>query len=109
MTTPDERRGLTLGRALGVLGIAVALVAALRAPEAAALAAAQSWPPFVLVTGLLLVGVVADDEGLFEAMGARIARLPWGGEALFAALMLLVAIVTVVLNLDTAVAFLTPV
>jgi arsenical pump membrane protein len=69
----------------------------------------QAWPPFVLVTGLLLVGVAAASDGLFEAAGSRIARLPGGGLALFASLMALVAAVTAVLNLDTAVVFLTPV
>ena len=69
----------------------------------------QAWPPFVLVTGLLLVGVVAASDGLFEAAGSRIARLPGGGLALFGALMVLVAAVTAVLNLDTSVVFLTPV
>jgi arsenical pump membrane protein len=69
----------------------------------------QAWPPFVLVTGLLLIGVAAASDGLFEAVGSRIARLPGGGLALFAALMALVAAVTAVLNLDTSVVFLTPV
>jgi arsenical pump membrane protein len=72
-------------------------------------AVGQTWPPFVLVTGLLLIGVVAASDGLFEAVGGRLARLPGGGIALFAALMALVAAVTVVLNLDTSVVFLTPI
>ncbi len=72
-------------------------------------ALAQAWPPFVLVTGLLLVGAAAASDGLFEAAGSRLARLPGGGLVLFGALMLLVAAVTAVLNLDTSVVFLTPV
>lgn len=72
-------------------------------------AARQSWPPFVLVTGLLLVGIVAASDGVFEALGSRLARLPGGGVALFCSLMALVAAVTVVLNLDTSVVFLTPI
>lgn len=71
--------------------------------------AAQAWPPFVLVAGLLLIGAVADAEGLFEALGARLAQLPLGGRGLLVALLGLVAAVTAVLNLDTAVLFLTPV
>src|SRR5919205_4315945 len=71
--------------------------------------AAQSWPPFVLVAGLLLIGAVAADEGLFEALGARLARTRLGARSLFLALLALVAIVTAVLNLDTSVVFLTPV
>ena len=71
--------------------------------------ARQAWPPFVLVTGLLLVGGAAASDGLFEAAGSCLARLPGGGLVLFGALMLLVAAVTAVLNLDTSVVFLTPV
>ena len=72
-------------------------------------AARQTWPPFVLVTGLLLIGVVAASDGLFEAIGGRLARLPGGGVVLFGSLMSLVAAVTVILNLDTSVVFLTPI
>lgn len=100
---------MTFGRILGLAGTIAAGAAFWLVPAAARSAAAQAWPPFVLVTGLLLVGVVADDDGLFEGAGARLARLPGAGTALFASLMGLVAVVTIVLNLDTAVAFLTPV
>jgi len=34
----------------------------------------QTWPPFVLVLGLLLIGLVVEREGLFEAVAARIER-----------------------------------
>lgn len=63
----------------------------------------------MLVTGLLLIGVVAAEDGLFEAAGTRIARVRIGGVGLLLALLGLVACVTAVLNLDTAVVFLTPV
>ena len=69
----------------------------------------QAWPPFVLVAGLLLIGAVAADEGLFEALGARLARTCLGPRNLLLALLALVAIVTAILNLDTSVVFLTPV
>jgi arsenical pump membrane protein len=69
----------------------------------------QVWQPFALIAGLLLIGRVAASDGLFEAVGARLAKLLTNGVALFASLMLLVAIVTAVLNLDTSVVFLTPV
>ena len=69
----------------------------------------QTWPPFVLVAGLLLVGVVASTDGLFQAVGTWLARLPGGGITLFISLMALVAVTTVVLNLDTSVVFLTPI
>jgi len=72
-------------------------------------AAGQVWPPFVLVAGLLLIGAVPAADGLFEAIGTRIARAPLRPSALLVALLSLVAIVTAVLNLDTSVVFLTPV
>ena len=69
----------------------------------------QTWPPFVLVVGLLLIGVAAADDGLFEALGSRIARAPGSQLGVFSMMMGLVAAVTVVLNLDTSVVFLTPI
>src|SRR5919197_3477001 len=71
--------------------------------------ASQAWPPFVLVAGLLLIGAVAADDGLFEVLGARLAHSRLGGYGLMTALLTLVAAVTAVLNLDTSVVFLTPV
>ncbi len=72
-------------------------------------AAHQAWPPFVLVTGLLLIGLVAYTDGLFERIGGSLERLPGGPAVLFSASALVVVVVTAVLNLDTAVVFLTPV
>lgn len=72
-------------------------------------AAGQVWPPFVLVAGLLLIGSVAAADGLFEAIGTRLARTPLRPHTLLAVLLALVAVVTAVLNLDTSVVFLTPV
>src|SRR5919201_3283753 len=72
-------------------------------------ASGQAWPPFVLVAGLLLIGAVAAADGLFEAVGARLAGTRLGARSLLVALLALVAVVTAVLNLDTAVVFLTPV
>jgi arsenical pump membrane protein len=57
----------------------------------------------------LLVGLVAAQDGLFARAGALLARAPGGVTSLYALLLGLVAVVTVVLNLDTAVLFLTPV
>lgn len=85
------------------------MVAAVLRPSDAVHAAAQDWPPFVLVAGLLLIGLVADGDGLFEAAGARLARLAPDGALLFAGAVVLVSLVTATLNLDTSVAFLTPV
>jgi arsenical pump membrane protein len=69
----------------------------------------QAWPAFVLVSGLLLVGLAAHSDGLFAQSGRRLEMVPGPPVALLAAAMLLVAVVTAVLNLDTAVVFLTPV
>jgi arsenical pump membrane protein len=69
----------------------------------------QSWPPFALIAGLLLIGLLAYRDGLFAWGGARLQRLPGGSAALLAAALALVAVVTAILNLDTAVVFLTPV
>lgn len=69
----------------------------------------QSWPPFVLIAGLLMIGLVANRDGLFAWGGARLQALPGGAFALLGAALLLDAAVTAVLNLDTAVVFLTPV
>jgi arsenical pump membrane protein len=90
----------------GLAGIAAAV--ALR-PAAARSAASQDWPPFVLVAGLLLIGLVADDDGLFAAAGHRLARSAPSGVVLFMGAVVMVGSVTAVLNLDTSVAFLTPV
>lgn len=69
----------------------------------------QAWPAFALVAGLLLIGASAAGEGLFAAAGALAARVPGDGIALLVSLLLVTAAVTAVLNLDTAVVFMTPV
>lgn len=68
-----------------------------------------TWSPFVLVAGLLLIGHVAAEEGLFRVVGWWCSRIPGGGVATFLATMAAVAVVTAVLNLDTSVVFMTPV
>ncbi|HEY3922224.1 MAG TPA: SLC13 family permease [Gaiellaceae bacterium] len=72
-------------------------------------AAGQAWPPFVLVTGLILIGAVVEADGLFAAVGVRIERIGGGPLALLAALLGLEAVVTALLNLDTAAVFVTPI
>ena len=69
----------------------------------------QTWAPFVLVVGLLLIGHLAAAEGVFEAIGSHVSRLPGGSITLFIAMMLVTALVTATMNLDTSVVFLTPV
>src|ERR1700742_3465139 len=56
-----------------------------------------------------MIGLLANRDGLFDWGGARLEALPGGGLALLGAALLLDAVVTAVLNLDTAVVFLTPV
>jgi len=106
-----ERRIATPGPewGLALLGCAVLVVAVVLAPHEAREAAAQDWPPFVLVSGLLLVGLVANEDGLFAAGGHALARAAPGGVALYAGTVVLVVSVTTLLNLDTSVTFLTPV
>jgi arsenical pump membrane protein len=94
---------------LAVVGTCAAMAAALLEPSAAGSAARQNWPAFVLVAGLLLIGLAANDDRLFSAIGHRLAAVAPDGRALFAGLAVLVVLVTAVLNLDTSVAFITPV
>lgn len=63
----------------------------------------------MLVAGLLAVGAVVEADGLFAAIGARIERIGGSPLRLLAAVLGLEAVVTALLNLDTAVVFVTPV
>jgi arsenical pump membrane protein len=101
--------GGRFGWILGGVGLLALAGAAVANPSDARAAAAQDWSPFVLVTGLLLIGLVADRDGLFAAAGHRLARSARSGPALFIGATLMVGLVTALLNLDTSVAFLTPV
>lgn len=92
-----------------VVGILAASVAIISDHTAARSAADQVWSPFVLVAGLLLVGLVADQDGLFAVAGHRLATIAPNGVVFFAGASLGIAVVTAVLNLDTSVVFLTPV
>jgi arsenical pump membrane protein len=94
---------------LAVVGVGAAVAALATDRSDAVSAASQVWSPFVLVTGLLLVGLAADQDGLFATAGYRLAGLAPNGAALFAGAAVMVAVVTAVLNLDTSVVFLTPV
>ena len=111
---PPRNRGrppatrATLRWAPAAAGGGLVLAAAASAPQHARAAAAQDWPPFVLVAGLLLVGLVADGDGLFAAGGHALARLSPNGVLLYAGTAVLVVTVTTLLNLDTSVTFLTP-
>src|ERR1700685_2648405 len=73
------------------------------------LALRSTWPPFVLVSGLLLIGHVAAGEGVFRRLRSWCGRAPGGARGTFLVTMGAVALVTAVLNLDTSVVFMTPV
>lgn len=90
-------------------GAATAVVAAVGAPGSASAAAGQVWPAFVLVLGLLLVGFAAAEDGAFTAAARLLRLLPGGTVTRYVVSMGLVALVSTLLNLDTAVTFLTPV
>lgn len=94
---------------LTVAGAAAAGVAVVVNPVAARSAASQAWPAFVLVAGLLLVGLVAASDGLFVAAGTALRRACPTPAILFIGIAAVIVVVSAVLNLDTAVAFLTPV
>jgi arsenical pump membrane protein len=72
-------------------------------------AAEQARGPFLLVAGLLLLGLVADGDGVFRWASARLLGVTTHPRRLLAVALALVAVVTALLNLDTAVVFLTPV
>jgi arsenical pump membrane protein len=72
-------------------------------------AADQASGPFLLVAGLLLLGLVADGDGVFAAASARLLGVTTHPRRLLLLALALVAVVTAVLNLDTAVVFLTPI
>src|SRR6202789_1486054 len=97
------------GWVLGGVGVLALVAASVASPTHARAAAAQDWSPCVLVTGLLLIGLVADRDGLFAAAGHGLARSSRSGPILFIGATLMVGLVTALLNLDTSVAFLTPI
>ena len=90
-------------------GTLAAGLAAVLAPRSALHAAAATWRPFVLVGGLLLIGVVAGEDGVFTWVASSLDRFPRRRLLVYLVSMALVAVVTALLNLDTSVAFLTPV
>jgi arsenical pump membrane protein len=112
-TPPEETRHATLAHVarwgLCGLGITAGVLAAIAAPGPARSAAAQVWPAFVLVGGLVALGVVFAVDGLFAFAGSAIARVRRGPVVLFLASALLVIVVSALANLDTAAAFVTPV
>jgi arsenical pump membrane protein len=67
-------------------------------------------PVLGFLAGVLVLGRLCEDEGLFEAAGARLARASRGRPSrLLAGVFGLCAVTTAVLSLDTTVVLLTPV
>jgi Na+/H+ antiporter NhaD/arsenite permease-like protein len=91
---------------LGVLALVAAIIAR---PAGARAAVSQDWSPFVLGAGLLLIGLVADDDGLFAAAGRKLAQDAPSGVAWFLGATIMIGVVTALLNMDRSVSFLTPV
>ncbi|QEC46207.1 hypothetical protein FSW04_00555 [Baekduia soli] len=96
---------LRLAGAPVVAGALVAVIADGRARDAAD----QAQGPFLLVAGLLLLGLVADGDGVFRWASARLLGVTAAPRRLLVLALVLVAAVTAVLNLDTSVVFLTPI
>jgi arsenical pump membrane protein len=99
------RLGVRLAAAPLLAGALIAVVL----DDRARAAADQAQGPFLLVAGLLLLGLVADADGVFEWASARLLGVTTHPRRLLVLALALVAVVTAVLNLDTAVVFLTPV
>lgn len=98
-----------LEKALLAAGSAGLVAAFLLRPSDALSAAGQVWPAFVIVAGLLLIGLVAQQDGLFAYAGVALAHRVRTGWGLLIGASLLITVVTATLNLDTAMVFLTPV
>ena len=86
--------GARLSWPVATAGAGAAIVATIFSATNAQSAAAQDWSPFVLVSGLLLVGLVANDDGLFAAAGDVLARLSRRGVALFVEVSVLIGVTT---------------
>src|SRR5580692_6268929 len=87
---------------LAGVGAAMTVGALVWSPHAARAAAGQTWAPFVLVAGLLLIGLVAEEDGVFRLAGRHLARVARRGPTLFLGASLLIVVVTATLNLDTS-------
>ncbi|MFZ0667446.1 MAG: SLC13 family permease [Acidimicrobiales bacterium] len=111
--TATSRSFVTSTSRLGLLLLGLgtpALVAAVALdPGAGRSAAAQDWPAFVLVGGLILVGLVASETKVFEQAGLRLAALPGGDLGRYICAVAVTGVVSAILNLDTAALFVTPV
>jgi len=101
----DRKLLVRLAAAPVLAGAAAAFALDPRARDAAD----QAQGPFLLVAGLLLLGLVAAGDGVFGWASDRLLGVTTHPRRLLGLALALVAIVTALLNLDTAVVFLTPI
>jgi arsenical pump membrane protein len=102
-------RGVRIGAVVALVGGTASVLAAILDSSGADSAAHQDWSPFVLVAGLILAGFAAERDGVFEFIGRTLAGAIRSELGFYLAAVMLTVAVTAPLNLDTTVAFLTPV
>jgi arsenical pump membrane protein len=102
-------RRVPIGGVLALIGGLGAALAAIFDSSGAQGAARQDWSPFVLVAGLILAGFAAEKDGVFAFLGRLLADTTKSELGFYVGAVVLTVVVTAPLNLDTAVAFLTPV
>jgi arsenical pump membrane protein len=102
-------RGIRIGGVIALVGATASVLAAILDSSGADAAAHQDWSPFVLVAGLILTGFSAENDGIFEFIGRVLAGAIRSELGFYLGAMVLTVTVTAPLNLDTTVAFLTPV
>ena len=102
-------RRLSIPYVVALVGALSSVLAAALDPSAADAAAHQDWSPFVLVAGLILAGFAAERDGIFAFLGRVLAGTSRSEFGFFVGTVVLTVVVTAPLNLDTSVAFLTPV
>jgi arsenical pump membrane protein len=97
--------------AVAAVPAAVAVIAAGAISPAAALAEARRLGPVIgFLAAVLVLAQLCDDEGLFRACGAWMARLSGGSaQRLLVLVFIVAAVTTAVLSLDATVVLLTPV
>ena len=88
--------------------VVLVAVGAISMHDAAAEAARLS-PVVAFLGAVLLLAKMCDDEGLFEAAGAAMARARFGSRRLLRQVFVIAATITAVLSLDATVVLLTPV
>jgi arsenical pump membrane protein len=96
--------------ATAVPAAAVALLTGAIPPDHALAEAGRLGPVIVFLAAVLVLAHLCDEEGLFEACGAWMARAAGGRpQRLLVAVFVVASVVTAVLSLDATVVLLTPV